>query len=121
IESVIVRLPAAAEVFERSIASMAPVVETEVQGGKLKLYAHPRAGEATVSTIDLVYQVPPTSFQNSVVEYGLKLFAVLLVPLVSLAALTSAKVKAPRARRGLLVAGFSLQAAILGGILWWAF
>ena len=54
-------------------------------------------------------------------EYVLKLFVVLMVPLISLALLTSDKVTAPIARRRILLAGAVVQALLLIGLLWWSF
>ena len=121
IESVLIKLPKEAEVFERGAETLAAHVEQETLTGRLKIYPHTKPNGAALSPIDITYQVQPTKLQNQIFEYALKLFGALVVPLVSLALLTSHKVKAKRTRSAVLVFGMALEAVILFGLLWWAF
>ena len=121
IDSVLIKLPKEAEIFERSVSSLAPVVERDAPTGRLKVYPHTKPDSAALSPIDIAYQVPPTKLQNQIFEYTLKLFGALVVPLVSLFLLTSDKVKAKRTRLVVLIVGIALETGILVGLLWWAF
>lgn len=121
IDSVLIKLPKEAEIFERGASSLAPVVERDAPTGKIKVYPHTKPNSVALSPIDITYQVPPTKLQNQIFEYTLKLFGALVVPLVSLFLLTSDKVKARRTRLGVLIVGIILEVGILAGLLLWAF
>lgn len=121
IDSVLIKLPTKAEVFERGGSSLAPLIERVAQSGRLKIYPHTKPNASVLSAIDITYQVPPTKNQGLVFEYTLKLFGALVVPLISLLLLSSDKVKAKRFRIVVLVIGITLEAVILVGLLWWAF
>lgn len=121
VDSVLIKLPKEADIFERRASSLEPVVEREVPSGKLKVYPHTKPNTAALNPIDIVYQVPPTKLQNQIFEYALKLFGALIVPLLAFFLLTSDKVKAKRTRICVLVVGMTLETGILVGLLWWAF
>ena len=114
----IVRLPKGTEVFERSASALAPVLERDTPRGKVRAYVHDKT---SASPIDLRYQIPPTKRQEQVFEYGLKFFVAIVAPLVSLALLTSDKVRSARARKIVLIAGSATELAVLLGLIWWAF
>lgn len=121
IESVVVKLPADAEIFERGDRALAPVVEKFLQIGRVKIYPFLSASDKVALPLDITYQIPPTKLQNQIFEYGLKLFGALLVPIVSAFLLTSSKAKSPRLRATVLAVGIPVEILVLGGMLWWAF
>lgn len=66
-----------------------------------------------VSALELRYELPPTSGQKIVLEYGVKLIAVILPPLLGLLLLGSGEIMAPRTRRIAIVVGITIEIAIL--------
>lgn len=120
IQSILVKLPPKAEVFERPASSLPPQLEKTTPDGKLKLYSLTSEAAGTPLPVDITYQVPATKLQNHLFEFFLKLFAVLIAPLVTLLMLSSNKEKTRRLRRISLIVGFTLEAFVLIGMAWWA-
>jgi hypothetical protein len=68
---------------------------------------------AQVTALELRYELPPTSGQKIVLEYGVKLIAVVLPPLLGLLLLGSGEIMAPKTRRIAIGAGILIEVAIL--------
>ena len=121
IDSVFVKLPNGAEIFEQSRGALSPSSEKETPTGRFRIYPQKISDSPVIPPIDISYQVPPTKLQEQIFEYALKLFAAILVPVVGLAILSSDKVKAKRTRMIVLWVGMIAEAFILIGMLVWAF
>jgi hypothetical protein len=108
------------DVFERRSRSAVWIHEEPFHDGRIRFFRHSAPNGPALPAIDISFQVPPTTNQKLLAQYALKFFGVLLVPLTSLAVLSSSSVKTPRARKLLLWIGGIVQLGILGSLLWWA-
>lgn len=114
----VLRVPSGSDIFESPASSVAPEFMKESQKGRIRTYSYAKLSSAP---IDLRYQLPPTKLQEQIFEYTIKLFIVLIAPLVALFAITSDKVRSAGTRTAVLVAGVAVEAIALAGLIWWAF
>jgi hypothetical protein len=121
IDAVLLRFPQGAELLESDSSKRIPTSSRDTASGRMKVFAHANAPVASLKPLDVTYLVPPTQQQRQITDYGLKLFGVLLVPLVGWIVLTSDKVKAKKTRAIAICSGVAVEVLILGGLLWWAF
>lgn len=121
IKAVIVRFPPRAEILESREGSLQELSHRKDGDSQLKMFSSPIAAQPDLRPIDVVFQVPPTQAQSLIAEYTLKLFGVILVPLIALITLKAPKVKAPKTRMVVLSITIPLEVVILIGSVWWAF
>jgi len=121
IDTVLLRFPQGAELLESDPSKRVPTSSRDTAAGKVKVFEHAGANGASLKPLDVTYLVAPTQQQRQITDYGLKLFGVLLVPLVGWIVLTSDKVKAKKTRSIAIWSGVIVEGLILGGLLWWAF
>lgn len=122
IDTVAVRLPVGAEVFESRKDAAIAVRDLSLGNTAVRHFAAANTGSPDAHAIDIVYQLQPTKLQNILFEYGLKLFGALLIPLLGIVLLTSAQVKRRRRLRKLILwIGGVVEVVLLALLLWWSF
>jgi hypothetical protein len=121
-DTVAVRLPVGAEVFESHKGAAVAIRNLSLKSGAVRHYKASSPTPSAGENVDIVYQLQPTKLQNVLFEYGLKLFGAFLVPLLGVVLLTSAEVKQRKhLRRLILWIGAFVETALLAALLWWAF
>jgi hypothetical protein len=119
VDTIVVKLPAAAEIFEAPSKSRVPISSADTPHGKVKIFADAASAASAAGPVDIVYQVPPSSGQQQIADWAIKFFIAILTPLVGFLGLDSTKVTS---RKGRLIVIWTLGSiamlALLGALAW---
>lgn len=118
-----VNLPLSADVLEPqpgTVRTMTPFRDTLLAHSRLRVY--PVRNDSQVApAINVIYQVPASVGQTLIIEYLVKVFGLVVVPLLQVAAIARTKRSRPSARRWIIGIGLVIELAIVGALLWYSF
>lgn len=119
VDKILVKLPAAAEVFEAPSRSRVAIASTETTNGKVRIFANPAGDASGAGPVDIVYQVPPTSAQQQVADFALKFFVSLLTPLAGYILIAADKARNRKLRLLAIGGTASVEVLSLAALIWW--
>lgn len=116
---VTVRLPSGSDVLEHQASVVGTLAD--IGGAPVKTFKTEDVRRYATKQIDIFYQVPPSAEQRLIAGQAVKLFGVLLIPIIQATLVTSAKVQLKKLRRAIIVVGAVLEIGLIAALLWWAF
>jgi hypothetical protein len=116
---VMVRLPYGSDVLEYQSSVVGTLAE--VAGAPVKTFKTDDVHRYPTKQIDIFYQVPPSAEQRLIAAQAVKLFGVLLIPIIQATLVTSTKVQLKKLRRAIIGVGAVLELGLIAALLWWAF